>query len=67
MRSTATDITVLDGTDYTDSQFYADLKRNSDALNRLEAEALAQHQAGLTVEFPPTRTATTACGFLPPR
>lgn len=41
-------------TDYSDMAFARDLARKSEQLNRMVARALREHQARLTMPFPPT-------------
>ena len=45
-------VEVVAEPDYTDVQFYADLKKSSKRLNAMVAEALKDESEGKTREFP---------------
>ncbi len=44
--STAMPVLATDSTEYTDSQFYADLAKASEALNRMVREAVLEDEQG---------------------
>lgn len=45
-------ITLHRETDYTDTQFYADLKKARKSLDRMKRKALKEHAQGKTRKFP---------------
>jgi len=51
--STSAETVVLDTTDYSDEQFYADIAASSEGLNKLLRAAELEWGLGLTRTFPP--------------
>lgn len=51
MTDTTAPVLARDSTDYSDTQFYADLRKAAERLNRMVREAGREHKAKETIQF----------------